>query len=98
MVAYPEFLQKVIPFFQKKDTGFVQTPQYYENHAQNMVTSGAWDQQAFFFGPIMQGKARENAAFICGTNVAISRKALIAAGGMCETSIAEDFLTSLFIQ
>jgi cellulose synthase (UDP-forming) len=97
MIPSRDFLQTVIPYFHQKNIGFVQTPQYYANHDKNVVTSSAWDQQAFFFGPIMEGKGKVNAAFICGTNVAIRRIALEEVGGMAEDNIAEDFLTSLYI-
>lgn len=97
MAPYPEFLQRTIPYFVDLKMGFVQTPQYYNNHKKNEVTAGSWEQQEFFFGPVMKGKNGSNSAFICGTNVAIRRQALLDAGGMYEKSIAEDFLTSLFI-
>lgn len=97
MVPYSNFLKKVIPFFKNEDIGFVQTPQYYVNSDVNEVTRGAWEQQEFFFGPIMKGKEKNNASFICGTNFAIRRIALLDVGGMCENNIAEDFLTSLSI-
>lgn len=97
MIPHPDFLARVIPYFSDKKVGFVQTPQYYKNHQLNQITGGAWEQQELFFGPIMRGKDKSNAAFICGTNVAIRRTALEQVGGMCEDNIAEDFLTSLFI-
>lgn len=97
MVPYPSFLSRLVPYFKDKKIGFVQTPQYYGNHTENEITAGAWEQQEFFFGPIMEGKSRRNAAFICGTNVLIRRKALTEVGGMYEENIAEDFLTSLFM-
>jgi cellulose synthase (UDP-forming) len=97
MVVFPHFLEQVIPYFYDAKVGFVQTPQYYENFEKNEVTRGAWEQQEFFFGPIMKGKEKDNASFICGTNVAIRRSALLEVGGMNETNIAEDFLTSLSI-
>ncbi len=97
MVVHPQFLRKIIPFFKDRKVGFVQTPQYYKNYRQNRVTQAAWQQQKFFFGPIMEGKDRQGSAIICGTNVGIRRKALEEAGGMCEDNIAEDFLTSLYI-
>jgi cellulose synthase (UDP-forming) len=97
MVPSSTFLTAVTPYFADPKLGFVQTPQYYKNFARNSVASGAWEQQEFFFGPIMRGKNGRNAAFICGTNVAIRRTALLQAGGMCEDNIAEDFLTSLTI-
>lgn len=97
MQAHPDFLEKTIPYFQKESTGFVQTPQYYSNAGHNLVTAGAWEQQVVFFGPIMEAKGRMNAAFICGTNVAIRRKALNSVGGMAENNITEDLLTSVYV-
>jgi cellulose synthase (UDP-forming) len=97
MIPSPSFLEKLVPYFREEKLGFVQTPQYYGNYNENEITAGAWEQQEFFFGPIMEGKNRRNAAFICGTNVLIRKKALMDAGGMFEESIAEDFLTSLFM-
>lgn len=95
MVPHNDFLIKMIPHLRQGKIGFVQSPQYYKNYNHNVITQGAWKQQEFFFGPIMQGKDKFNAAFICGTNVAIRREALLAVGGMDEKNIAEDFLTSL---
>lgn len=96
-VPKPNFLQEVMGYFIDEKVGFVQTPQFYKNQDTNMITQIAWDQQALFFGPIMKGKNRLNSAFMCGTNMALSRKALDEVGGMCEFNIAEDFLTSLFV-
>lgn len=97
MQAKPTFLAKTIPYFVDPRVAFVQTPQFYSNSDTNAVTEGSWEQQNFFFGPIMIGKNNYNAAFICGTNVAIRRTALHEVGGMCEDNIAEDFLTSILI-
>lgn len=97
MIADPSFLKKLIPYLADPKVGFVQTPQYYINYPENEITAGAWEQQEFFFGPVMEGKNSRNAAFICGTNVLIRRTALEQVGGMYEENIAEDFLTSLFM-
>src|SRR5690606_28145343 len=97
MVPHPDFLQKTVSYFQDPKVAFVQTPQYYKNAEVNDIASGAWEQQELFFGPIMEGKGKVNAAFICGTNVLIRKEALLSVGGMYEKNIAEDFLTSLFI-
>ena len=96
-VPKPDFLKKTIGFFIDKKMGFVQTPQFYNNQSTNIVTQTAWDQQALFFGPIMNGKNRTGSVFMCGTNMVLRREALLDAGGMCEFNIAEDFLTSLFM-
>ncbi|HSH31828.1 MAG TPA: glycosyltransferase [Candidatus Saccharimonadales bacterium] len=96
-VPDPDFIKKTVGYFCDPKMGFVQSPQFYMNHATNYITSGAWGQQELFFGPLMRGKNRLNSAFMCGTNMLIRRSALEQAGGMCEFNIAEDFLTSLFM-
>ena len=96
-VPHPDFLTEVMGYFVDARMGFVQTPQFYANQDQNRITRVAWDQQTLFFGPIMSGKSRLDAAFMCGTNMVVRRSALADAGGMCEFNIAEDFLTSLFM-
>jgi cellulose synthase (UDP-forming) len=97
MVPKKNFLSKLIPFFKSENTGFVQSPQYYKNWSNNLISYGAWSQQEFFFGTIMKGKEKYNASFICGTNFAIRRKALVQVGGFEENNIAEDFSTSLSV-
>lgn len=96
-VPHTNFLKETMGYFVDNKMGFVQTPQYYKNQNTNAIAQTAWDQQTLFFGPIMNGKNRTNSAFMCGTNMVVSRKAITEAGGMCEFNIAEDFLTSLFI-
>lgn len=96
-VPHKDFLKKTVGYFGDPKMGFVQTPQYYKNHDLNNVTSGAWDQQKLFFGPICKGKNRLNAATMTGTNMVIRRDAFTSVGGMCEDNIAEDFLTGLFM-
>ena len=94
---HPDFLTKTMGYFGDPKVAFVQSPQFYANSQATFVAGGAWEQQELFFGPIMKGKNRFGSAFMCGTNMVIRRVPLEEAGGMCETNIAEDFLTSLFI-
>jgi cellulose synthase (UDP-forming) len=96
-VPHKDFLKETIPYFTDKDLGFVQTPQYYKNKNLNEITKGAWEQQELFFGPICKGKNNYNSATMCGTNMVISREAFMEVGGMCEESIAEDFVTGLLM-
>jgi cellulose synthase (UDP-forming) len=96
-VPEPHFLSRTVGHFVDERLGFVQSPQYYANHGKNYVTGGAWEQQDLFFGPILAGKDRTGSAFMCGTNVVIRRTALDEVGGLCQTNIAEDFLTSLLM-
>lgn len=96
-VPHVDFLQKTAPYFVDPTVAFVQTPQFYKNHAHNYLTQGSWEQQELFFGPICKGKNRLNAATMCGTNMLIKRSALVEVGGMCTDSIAEDLITGMFI-
>jgi cellulose synthase (UDP-forming) len=96
-VPHADFLLKTVPYFGDPKVGFVQTPQFYKNYAETLVTLCSWEQQELFFGPICKGRNRHNAVQMCGTNMLISREALTSVGGMCTESIAEDFVTGLFI-
>jgi cellulose synthase (UDP-forming) len=93
-VPHADFLEKTVGYFTDKKVGFVQTPQFYKNNSENMVTTGAWEQQELFFGPICKGRNRTNSATMCGTNMIISREALVSVGGMQE-SLTEDFETGM---
>jgi cellulose synthase (UDP-forming) len=96
-VPHRDFLTQTIPFLAEPDVGFVQSPQYYKNFNTNEITVGSWEQQELFFGAVCKGKNRLKSVFMCGTNMVVRKAALLQAGGMCETNIAEDFLTSLFM-
>lgn len=91
------FLDKTVPYFVDQKVGFVQSPQYYKNFLNNSVTLGSAEQQELFFGPIMNGKNALNSAFMCGTNMILRRRMLDQVDGLCETNIAEDFMTSLLV-
>jgi cellulose synthase (UDP-forming) len=96
-IPHKDFLREMMPYFADPKMGFVQSPQYYKNYDVNYVTAGAWEQQQMFFGPICKGKNRLNAVTMCGTNMVIRREAILEVGGMCDTNIAEDFVTGLFV-
>ena len=96
-VPHRDFLAKTAGYFARPNVGFVQTPQYYKNQDAGYIARAAWEQQELFFGPICKGKNNWNAVAMCGTNMVIRREALVAAGGMREQSIAEDFVTGMEI-
>lgn len=96
-VPHKDFLRKMVGYFADKKMAFVQAPQYYKNYRENMVTQGAWEQQALFFGPICKGKNRLNSVTMCGTNMVLRRSALAEVGNMCEESVAEDLLTGMLL-
>lgn len=96
-VPQPDFLERVIGYFEDPKLAFVQTPQFYVNAQNEQVARGAYQQQAIFYGPICRGKNGLNAAFCCGTNVVFRRAALEDVGGFDERSLVEDFVTSIHI-
>jgi cellulose synthase/poly-beta-1,6-N-acetylglucosamine synthase-like glycosyltransferase/putative flippase GtrA len=93
-VAKPDFLIKMIAPFADASVGWVQSGQYYGNR-DNPVARWAHDQQALFYQVLCPGKAAQNAAFICGTNVMLRAAALDAIGGLPQDSVTEDFAASI---
>jgi cellulose synthase (UDP-forming) len=90
----PEFLTEITKPFVDKSVDFVQTPQRYKNEV-TWVAKAAAAHQIYFFDYICDAKAYDNALFLCGTNFAIRRSALLAVGGMDTRFITEDYATSL---
>ncbi len=93
-IAKPEFFLKTVPPFADPKIAWVQTGQYYSNR-DNIVADWANDQQSLFYQVLCPGKAAQNAAFICGTNVVLRAAALDEIGGLPQDSITEDFAASI---
>jgi cellulose synthase/poly-beta-1,6-N-acetylglucosamine synthase-like glycosyltransferase len=93
-IAQPDFLLKTVPPFADTTIGWVQTGQYYSNLG-NPIARWANDQQALFYQVLCPGKAAQNAAFICGTNVVLRAAALDQIGGLPQDSVTEDFAASI---
>jgi cellulose synthase/poly-beta-1,6-N-acetylglucosamine synthase-like glycosyltransferase/putative flippase GtrA len=93
-IAEPEFLLKTVPPFADPTIAWVQTGQYYSNLG-NPIARWANDQQALFYQVLCPGKAAQNAAFICGTNVVLRAAALDEIGGLPQDSVTEDFAASI---
>lgn len=90
----PDFLLKTVPPFADPTLAWVQTGQYYRN-LEHPVSRWANDQQALFYRILCPGKATQNAAFICGTNVVLRAAALDEIGGLPQDSVTEDFAASI---
>jgi cellulose synthase (UDP-forming) len=96
MNPFPDFLQTLTPYLEENaKTALIQSPQYYSNFETNRVARAAGLQQVVFFEYICEGKGLSDAMFCCGTNVLIRKEALDSVGGFDETSVTEDFATSL---
>lgn len=52
-------------------------------------------QQAVFYEYICEGKSSTQAMICCGTNVILRRDALMQVGGLDESTVTEDFATSI---
>ena len=92
----PDFLSKLIPILENDPKlAFVQTPQFYSNLETNKVSFGSNIQQAIFYEYVCEGKSSGQAMMCCGTNVVLRREALVDVGGLDESTVTEDFATSL---
>ncbi len=92
----PFFLNRIVPLLEADPKlAFVQTPQFYANTNENRVAAAAGSQQAVFYEYICEAKASSGTAFCCGTNVVFRREALVSVGGLDESSVTEDFATSV---
>jgi len=92
----PAFLKELVPIIEANERlAFVQTPQFYSNVAASPISRGAAFQQAVFYEYICEGKSRDDSMFCCGTNVLIRTEALRDVGGFDETTVTEDFSTSV---
>ena len=96
MNPLPDFAEWLVQIMEKNDKiAFVQTPQYYSNFEKNRVARAAGLQQVIFYEYICEGKSAQDAMFCCGTNVMFRRRALVEVGGFDESSVTEDFATSV---
>ncbi|MCK9573258.1 MAG: glycosyltransferase [Candidatus Omnitrophica bacterium] len=92
----PEFLNVLVPIMEAdKKLAYIQTPQFYSNMEESRVARAAAFQQAVFYEYICEGKSSGGAMFCCGTNVIFRREALVQVGGLDESTVTEDFATSI---
>jgi cellulose synthase (UDP-forming) len=95
MNPLPDFAEPLVASLENDDRlAFVQTPQFYSNTS-NRVAHGAALQQAVFYEYICDGKSMQEVMPCCGTNVMFRIAALEEVGGMDESSVTEDFATSI---
>jgi len=96
-VPHRDFLRSLAGWLADPQVAFVQSPQYYRNWSDSYVARVASEQQELFFGAVTDGKNALNSVFMCGTNMIVRRRALEDVGGLDESNVTEDFLTSLFL-
>src|SRR5204863_1631436 len=93
-VPFPEFLDRVVGYFDDAGVGFVQVAQAYYNAPRSFVARAAAEQTFAFYGPILQGMHGTGTAVAIGANCTFRRSALESIGGH-GIGLAEDLVTSI---
>jgi cellulose synthase (UDP-forming) len=93
-IPFPEFLDRVLGYFEDEEVGFVQVAQAYGNARESFVARAAAEQTYAFYGPIMQGMHGTGTAVAIGANCTFRRRALESIGGH-GIGLAEDLVTSI---
>jgi cellulose synthase (UDP-forming) len=95
-IPFPEFLDRVLGYFDSEDVGFVQVAQAYYNQNRSFTSRGAAEQTYGFYGPGQMGLFGHGAAVAIGANCTFRRKALESIGGH-GIGLAEDLVTAIRI-
>lgn len=93
-VPSPDFLDRVIPYFEDPDIGFVQIVQAYSNIGDNIIAKGAAQQTFQFYGPMMMAMNTYGTVQAIGANCTFRRTALDSIGGHAP-GLAEDMHTAM---
>lgn len=99
-VPVRSFLLETVPFFlHDEELALVQTPHHFYNpdvFQRNLVLGRAVaNEQDLFFHVLQPGNDRWNAAFFCGSNALLRRRALEQVGGFATETVTEDAHTSV---
>ncbi len=93
-IPHPTFLEKVVPYFENPEIGFVQVVQGYYNYNESLVAYAAAEQTYHFYGPMMMGMHGYGTAQAIGANCTFRRKALESIGGHAA-GLSEDMHTAM---
>jgi cellulose synthase/poly-beta-1,6-N-acetylglucosamine synthase-like glycosyltransferase len=95
----PNFLERLLGYFNDPDVAYVVGPQVYSNYApglNGLVTRWAESQASFFQSTIQRAANDSNSAMFVGTNYAVRTVALAQIGGFYPC-ITEDMATGMAI-
>jgi len=95
-IAFPNFLDQTLGFFEDEKVGFVQVSQGYYNQYRSFTAAGAAEQTYSFYGPTQMGLFGYGCSIAIGANCTFRRKALESIGGHA-VALAEDLVTSMRI-
>jgi cellulose synthase (UDP-forming) len=93
-VPIPEFLDRVLPYFEDESIGYVQCVQGYGNQGESFVARGAAEQTYHFYGPMMMCMNTYGTAQAIGANCTFRREALDSIGGHAA-GLSEDMHTAM---
>ncbi len=93
-IPFPQFLDRVLGYFDDPRVGFVQVSQAYYNQRRSFTAAGAAEQTYAFYGPGLMGLHGHGAALAIGANCTFRRKALTSIGGH-GVGLAEDLVTAV---
>lgn len=93
----PEFIDRVLPYFEDETVGYVQCTQGYYNQPESFVAKAAAEQTYHFYGPMMMCMSSYGTAQAIGANCAFRRAALDSIGGHAPGT-TEDMHTSMLMQ
>jgi cellulose synthase (UDP-forming) len=90
----PDFLDRVLPYFENENIGYVQCVQAYGNQNESFIARGAAEQTYHFYGPMMMSMNTYGTVQTIGANCTFRRKALDSIGGHAA-GLAEDMHTAM---
>ena len=94
----PEFLMELVALLEySRNIAFVQTPQLYSNLQTSPIARAAGFQQSIFYENVCEAKGTVDAMFCCGTNFLMRTDVLKEVDGFDDSSVTEDFATSVKI-
>jgi len=93
-VPGPEFLDRVLGYFEDPSVGFVQAAQAYRNQQESIVARGAAEQTYELYGPTLMGLHALGTPLLFGCHTTFRRSALTSIGGYAIHN-AEDLRTAM---
>jgi cellulose synthase/poly-beta-1,6-N-acetylglucosamine synthase-like glycosyltransferase len=96
-LVQPDYLRRIVPYFEDAEIAFVQTPQDYREYQKNPFFQAVYDGYKYFFALSMPSRNERNAIIFCGTMGLLRKSVLQEIGGWDEWCITEDAETSLRI-
>ena len=101
--AQPDFLDRLLGYFDDPDVAFVQTPQDYYNtgsfqHAFDRTSRSIWHEQSHFHHVLQPGRDYHGATTLCGCSCILRRVHLARIGGFPEETVTEDMHAAVRLQ